>query len=248
MDVRDYSPNTLITGDWDEAAAAAAAEAKRDAWRPCRVVRIEDESDVIRSFYLEPEDGDGLASFEAGQFLTIRVTPDGCEAPVARTYTVSSAPHDALYRISVKREPPRKADLPAGLVSNHLHDTIKPGDLIETKAPRGGFTLDASENRPAVLLAGGVGVTPMISMLRHVAHEGLRTRHTRPVTLIHSAQTSAQRAFFNEAMELSVATGGVLPICLAHRSSGGGRDARRRLPCDGLHISGPPAPGARARR
>ncbi len=199
----EFSPNSLVTGTWADAEATLVAEAQRDAWHPYRVVRVEDESDVIRSFYLEPEDGGSLLSFDPGQYLTIKVTPPDAKKPVIRTYTVSSAPSDKLYRISVKREPARSDELSPGLMSNHLHDFIKPGDIIEAKAPRGEFTIDAVEARPAVLLAGGVGITPMISMVRHMTHEGLRTRHTRPVTLIHSAQTTKQRAFFDEANAIS---------------------------------------------
>lgn len=195
----EFSPNSLLTDTWADAQARQAIEAKRKAWRPYRVARIEDESSVIRSFYLEPEDGEPLFTFDAGQFLRIRVKPDGSEKPVARTYTISSSPTDRHYRLSVKREE-------QGLVSRHLHDTIKVGDTITAKAPRGDFTLDAAEKRPAVLLAGGVGVTPMISMARHVATEGLRTRHTRPLTVIHAVQTTEQRAFSQDFQELNQVT------------------------------------------
>lgn len=253
----EFSPNTLITGDWVEAATTAAAEAKRNAWRPHRVVRIEDESDVIRSFYLEPEDGDGLAKFEAGQFLTIRVKLAGCEDYVTRTYTVSSAPHDKLYRVSVKKESAPSDEFPPGLASTYLHEDTKPGDLIEAKAPRGAFTIDAGEHRPAVLIAGGVGVTPMMSMLRHLVHEGLRTRHTREAVMIHAAQTTTQRAFYEEAMNLSNASRGAIRyLSLISRPAEGetpGTDfhgvgyidaefLRRTLPLDDydFYLCGPP--------
>lgn len=197
--MEEYSPNSLLTGDWQQTAATLAAQAKRNAWRPYRVARVEEESAIIKSFYLEATDGDGELPFEAGQFLTLRVTPDRNKGAVVRTYTVSSAPGDEFYRISVKREP-------EGLVSRHLHDQLKPGDVIEAKAPSGGFFIDASEARPAVLLAGGVGITPMISMAQHVATEGLRTRHLRPLTILHAAQTTEQRAFagaFRDLQQLS---------------------------------------------
>ncbi len=196
----DYSNNTLITGTWEEAARTRAAEEKRQTWRSFRVARIEDESSVIRSFYLEPTDGDGLAPFEAGQFLTLRITTEGNEKHV-RTYTVSSAPGDPYYRISVKREP-------NGTVSTALHDTLIPGATIEAKAPSGEFYINASVSRPAVLLAGGVGVTPMISMAHHIAKEGLRTRNIRPLTIIHAAQTINQRAFSSEFRSLEQQTDG----------------------------------------
>lgn len=196
----DFSPNSLLTDTWRESGARKAVEAKRQAWRDFRIARVEDESSAIRSFYLQA-DGDVLLPFEAGQFLTIRVTPEGSDKPVIRTYTVSSAPADPYYRISVKREE-------VGAVSLYLHDRLTVGDHIEAKAPTGDFFINAEENRPAVLMAGGVGVTPMISMARHVVVESLRTRHLRPLTIFHSAQTTDQRGFYQAFRELEQGTKG----------------------------------------
>jgi len=199
----DISPNSLLTDSWKEAEARQAVDAKRQAWREFRIARIEDESAIIRSFYLQPVDGDVMLPFKAGQFLTIRVTPPDAEKPAIRTYTVSSAPADPYYRISVKREN-------EGLISRHLHDRLKIGDRIEAKAPAGDFFIDAAEKRPAVLIAGGVGITPMISMARHVVVEGLRIRHLRPLTIFHAAQTTEQRAFYQAFRELEQgANGGI---------------------------------------
>lgn len=189
-----FSPNTLMTGDWAQAAATREAEAARANWRPYRVAKVVDESQTIRSFYLEPMQGGALAPFEAGQYLTLRATPDG-RAPLVRTYTVSSAPGDPLYRISVKREA-------EGAVSTHLHQTLGVGDTVEAKAPCGPFFIDATEARPAVLLAGGVGITPMIAMARHIVHEGLRTRHFRPLTVFHAASRTPERAFADDFRQL----------------------------------------------
>ncbi len=186
--LEDYSPMTMITGDWNEAEAVLSAQAKHQSWRPFRLMRTEDESSVIRSFYLEPADGGAVVPFEAGQFLTLRLTLPGSKKPVIRTYTVSSSPDLPFYRISVKRED-------NGVVSRFLHDSLKVDDLIDVRAPRGDFFIDAAQKRPAVLIAGGVGITPMIAMASHVMKEGMRTRHTRALTVFHSAQTTKQRAF-----------------------------------------------------
>ncbi|WP_170552034.1 FAD-binding oxidoreductase [Ruegeria atlantica] len=196
----EFSPNSLMADDWQTAEARREAEALRRQWRTLRVAAVQDESDVIRSFIFEATDDLPLLPFEAGQFLTLRTSPDGT-APVTRTYTVSSAPGDAGYRISVKREL-------GGVVSNHLHETLSVGDLVEVKAPKGQFFLDASETRPAVLFAGGVGITPMMSMTRHVMHEGARTRHTRNLTIFHAAQTVGQRAFHSDLQQAAAEGGG----------------------------------------
>ncbi len=197
----EASPNTLLTGDWDQAAQAHQLEADRAAWRPFKVTKIVDESSVIRSFYLQPGDGRIMMPFRPGQFLTIKVTPEGAETPQTRTYTLSSAPSDDAYRISVKKE---------GVVSRHLHDAIKVGDIIETRAPKGGFWLDLDEKRPAVLLAGGVGITPMIAMARAALTNAVSRRHHRSLTVVHAAKTTDQRAFAAEFSAFQNASQGAL--------------------------------------
>ncbi|ASJ74113.1 pyridoxamine 5'-phosphate oxidase family protein [Granulosicoccus antarcticus] len=213
--LEEFSANTLLTGSWQQAEMALAAEAQRDAWRPFAVTRIQDESEVIRSFYLEPTDGHGLPSFEAGQHLTLRAQIQTSSAAVIRNYTVSSAPGESYYRISVKREPD-------GVMSNHLHQSLKTGDIIEIRAPRGDFFLDPAEHRPAVLLAAGVGITPMMAMAQHVANQGVLTRHTRELTILHASQSIEQRAFADQLSQLELYSGGKLRY-LSYISGSDGR-------------------------
>lgn len=203
----DYSPNTLMTGTWVEAAARYESWSNGQQWQELSVVRIEDESERIRSFYLEPVNG-VLPTFRAGQFLTVKLDVDGEE--LIRTYTLSSAPADRLYRISVKREPAAGSDLPPGRVSGFLHDRLKAGDSLMARAPLGSFTFDAGATRPAVLLSGGVGITPMISMLRHALHEGVRTRYMRELVFIHAAGNIRERAFYDEASAIAGNTEGTI--------------------------------------
>lgn len=198
-----WSPNALMTGDWAQAADRIRATERARQWRPFKVTRVVDESRSIRSFHLQPDDGAGLLPHQAGQHLPIRLTLPGADRPVIRTYTLSVAPSDGMYRISVKRD---------GLVSRHLHDNIHVGDIIEARAPGGGFTIDAREKRPAVLLAGGVGITPMLAMLRHLVYEGLRTRGIRPTFLFQAAHAKADRAFDGELQQLADASGGAIRI------------------------------------
>lgn len=187
------SPNSLMTGSWEQAAERLQAEALRTQWRPLRVVRVVDESHNIRSFYLQAADGAGVPRFDAGQHLPVRISLEGQKTPLIRTYSVSSAPSDDFLRISVKRE---------GLVSSHLHDRIEVAQQIEARAPQGHFTVQAAERRPLVLLAAGVGVTPLLSMLREVVYQGLRMSRMRPVWLVQSARTVADLAFREEIDEL----------------------------------------------
>ncbi len=192
--LNDYSPNTLLTGTWPEAQALALAEQQREQWLPYKVQRVVDESADIRSFYLQAQ-GHQKLTFKPGQFLTLRAMVAG--KPVIRTYTLSSAPGDEYYRISVKREAGR-GDTPQGLMSNYLHQTLAVGDVLQAKSPRGDFSFDASETRPAVLLSAGIGITPMLSMARHALDEGVRTRSPRQLTLISTARDQQQRGFVSE--------------------------------------------------
>ncbi|PWE46892.1 2Fe-2S iron-sulfur cluster-binding protein [Pseudomonas prosekii] len=189
-----FSPNSLMTGSWEKAEGRLQADALRDLWRHLRVTRIVEESSTISSFYLEPDDGAGLPRFEAGQHLPVRFSLFEGQPPLVRTYSVSSAPSDNFFRISVKRD---------GLISSHLHSKIRVGDLIEARAPQGRFTVQADEHRPLVLLAAGVGVTPLLSMLREVIYEGERIRRTRPTWFIQSARSLAELAFRDELFELA---------------------------------------------
>lgn len=197
-----WSPNSLMTGDWQQSAARLQADALRDQWRPMGVTRIEDESDGIRSFYLEPADGAGLPAFKAGQHLPLRLALPGSQEsptrPLIRTYSLSSAPSDGFFRISVKRD---------GLASAYLHDQVKVGDLLQARAPQGSFVVDPQERRPLVLLGAGIGVTPMLSMLREVIYEGKRVRGGRATWFIQSARRLADLAFREEVDTLIAKAG-----------------------------------------
>ncbi|MFL1523549.1 pyridoxamine 5'-phosphate oxidase family protein [Pseudomonas sp. O230] len=195
------SPTSLLTGTWEQAHSRLQAQALGDRWRPLRVVRIEAESHNIRSIYLEPADGAGLPLFQAGQHLPLRFTIDG-ELHI-RTYSLSSAPSDDFFRISVKRE---------GLVSSHLHEQVRVGDLLEARAPQGHFTVAPHERRPLVLLAAGVGITPLLSMVREVVYQGLRTRRIRPTWFFQSSRTLADQPFRSELDRLLEGAGDAVRV------------------------------------
>jgi ferredoxin-NADP reductase/predicted pyridoxine 5'-phosphate oxidase superfamily flavin-nucleotide-binding protein len=203
----EYSPNSLLTGSWAQAKQLEVAQQQSNKWHSFKVIKVIDETADIRSFYLEKHDKGELVPFKAGQHLTIRIAlglasdlaiPNKKEW-VIRNYTLSSSPHDAFYRISVKREL-------HGVASSHLHQNLTIGALIDAKLPQGNFWLDTSSKRPAVLLAGGVGITPMISMALQTYIEGIRMRHIRPLSIFHSAQTREQLAFYDDFTKLASAT------------------------------------------
>src|SRR5699024_2849868 len=138
-----------------------------DGFKDFVVVDKVKESDVITSFYLKAKDGDVLPTYDAGQYLTIRVHVPGETHKQIRHYTLSQKPGQDTFRISVKKE----ADFtPNGLVSTYLHDQVNIDDIIEASAPAGTFTLEDND-KPLVFISGGVGITPMYSMLDRLADE-----------------------------------------------------------------------------
>lgn len=211
FDAAGWSPNALMTGDWRETHDRLRAAARDGEWRPFRITRTRDESSTIRSLYLEPADDAGLAPFQAGQHLSIRLQIEG--KPAVRSYTLSAAPSDGTYRLSVKHDGP---------VSTCLHH-LAAGDIIEARAPAGSFVIDAAERRPAVLLAAGVGITPVVAMLRHILYEGVRKRRIRPTWVFQSARTVAERAFGQEIASLVAAGQGNIQLTRVLSQTDGAR-------------------------
>lgn len=156
---------------------------KRGGWRGTRTFLLDrrtTESEVITSFHFVPADGGPLPDFLPGQYITLILEIDG--QTVRRNYSLSSQPGTDHLRISVKREP-------GGVVSSHLHDHLQPGQSVELTAPCGNFTLRQDSLRPIVMLSGGVGLTPLMSMLPVALEQG------REVHFLHGSLNSRTHAF-----------------------------------------------------
>lgn len=163
-------------------------------FREFKVVQRLQESEEITSFYLEPLDGKPLAPHSPGQYLTVR-GPSPETGSTMRQYSISCAPNAESYRISVKRED--DAAHP-GHISNWLHSTVKQGDLIELGPPCGEFVLDTTSPHPIVLLAGGVGITPLLAMM-HAMEEDAH----RQVYLVQAVRHGDVHAFSDELEKLA---------------------------------------------
>jgi nitric oxide dioxygenase len=178
-------------------------------WRDFAFDRITPESDGIKSFYLRPSDSGPLMAFRPGQYLTVRFGIPG-HGTVVRNYSISSAPGRDYYRISVKREdPPVEAPYaPPGLASNFLHAEVGPGSVVRVSPPAGDFYLEEETHRPIALLSGGVGLTPMVSMLEYLVDRG------RPpeTWFVHAATCGRQHAMKGHIRDIAAANSAIHPV------------------------------------
>lgn len=154
-----------------------------NGWRNFYIDRKIKECDGCHSFYFVPCDGKQLPCFQPGQYLTFSLPLPDVEKPLVRCYSLSDAPGQDYFRCSIKKVLAPSEGIPAGRASNHFNDHIQVGDTVAAKAPRGGFHLDCGSDddcgsrldmrrtEPVVLLAGGVGITPLLSMFNTIVEE-----------------------------------------------------------------------------
>ncbi|MEV8127795.1 globin domain-containing protein [Streptomyces sp. NPDC085944] len=208
-----------VAAAWDEvywlmAGALIAMEARlydqarvdpRDPWRRWTVVERREETADVASFLLRPADGEPVPPARAGQYVSIRVRlSDGLHQ--TRQYSLSNAPGENLRRITVKRVPGGEGT-PEGAVSNRLHGTVRAGEELVLSAPFGDVVLDDADT-PLLLVSAGIGCTPMVGMLEHLAAEG----SARPVRVLHADRSPADHALRSDTRRLV----GELPDAEAH--------------------------------
>lgn len=182
-----YREQSTVPGGWN-------------GYRRFIVDRKCQENEYIASFYLRPEDGGQLAVYKPGQYITVKIDPSKLATP-PRNYSLSDRPGLDNYRISVKRESSSSREAPAGLVSNYLHDRVSEGDVLDIGPPCGEFTLELERiaDRPIVLISGGIGITPLLSMLKHMVHRQANT----PIRFLHAARNSRHHAFAEDVRRLA---------------------------------------------
>lgn len=166
-------------------------------WRTFIISKIVKESDEINSFYLKPEDNKEIADFYPGQYISVSTFIPELGYKQPRQYSLSSYSNSEYYRISVKKEISQNTT-PDGIVSNALHNK-KEGDMIEVSAPAGVFFADPEAKNPLVLVSGGVGLTPMMSMVETNKNSLQKNR----TVWIHSCRNENVHAFKDTIEELN---------------------------------------------
>lgn len=158
-------------------------------WRKFVIADKVNESDEIISFHLVPEDKTDLPTYKPGQFVSVRCFVPELGVYQPRQYSLSDIPNRQYFQISVKKEFASGAR-PAGRISNVLHEALPKGAEVEISMPFGDFVLDANATTPVVLMSGGVGLTPMMSMLKTVTTES----KSRPAVFVHAARNGRVHA------------------------------------------------------
>lgn len=197
--LESWSANTQLTGTWSEAREQEKLAQQKNRFESFDIAGVEEENTSIKSFYLKPQSG-ALRQFKPGQFLTFSALIDGKQQQ--RCYSLSSAPSDDYYRISVKRD---------GVFSNFLHG-LSAGEKLQVQAPSGDFYYDLNSTRPALMLAAGVGITPFVAMLREAVSHAVAKRYWRPALLIVSVKDLSDLSFVDELNQIEQLSQGRLQI------------------------------------
>ncbi|KRB34388.1 oxidoreductase [Mesorhizobium sp. Root695] len=165
------------------------AAAVQSPWQTVRIVRIEKRTPRVTSFFFQPS---RPFAYRAGQHVDVRLTaPDGYQA--RRSYSIASAPEtNDVIELAIEK-------LDDGEVSPFFHEVAAIGDEIELRGPLGGhFVWPEDENGPLVLVGGGSGVVPLMSMVRHRAAQNSSV----PVVLVFSARVWDEVIFRDELITL----------------------------------------------
>jgi ferredoxin-NADP reductase/MOSC domain-containing protein YiiM/ferredoxin len=183
----------LLEGGPGGGNAGLTAVGPPPAWagfRPLVVTGIEREGDSVISIRLDDPEGAPLPLARPGQYVTLRIRPEGERRALLRNYSLSGPPDAGHYRITVKREH-------AGAASGYLHTRLRAGARLEVAAPRGAFILDGTD-APVLLISAGIGATPVLAMLHELAtgHAG------REVWWLHGARSGLDHSFAAEARAL----------------------------------------------
>lgn len=180
----------------EEAALYEHSKNKHGGWAGTRQFEITNkqaESELVTSFTLTPVDGEAVITHKPGQYLGIKVKPEGAEYEEIRQYSISQKSNAKNYRISVKKELQPKP----GMVSNYLH-SLEQGTIVELYPPAGDFFL-RNNTSPVVLISAGVGQTPMLAMLETL----LSDNSNQGIMYLHACENTQQHSFSKYLYDLT---------------------------------------------
>jgi len=178
-----------LTGQWS-------------GWRLFRVAELKQETPLSKSVYLVPADGKPAAHFLPGQYLTLRFQLPEQKGRLVRCYSLSTSPDRLPYRVTVKQVTPPGLHA-SGSVSEFINQRLQVGELVEAKPPAGEFTFTGIATRPVVMLAAGVGITPIYSMLCSLLTRGQREAEQTAIILFHGNTNRREHLFATEIAEMS---------------------------------------------
>ena len=212
-----------VAAAWSEAVTALAKvfievesklynEASEKQWvgsRDFSIVEVVQETPTVKSPRLKPADGNGIALFIPGQYVTVYEKPAGKEYSAPRHYTLTSQPGDAFYQISVKRltDPDAPDDRSHdGMMSNLLHE-LEAGDSVHLGPVFGPNLMAAGEaSRVAAFVSVGIGITPTMAMMPTALEK-------RPRVAVFHGDTNGQSHPFREYFEEKISGSGVILSC-----------------------------------
>ena len=188
-------------------------------WRVATVASIRDETPHARTFVLRIPDWPG---HRAGQHVDVRlVADDGYEAQ--RSYSIASAPESSMVELTIER-------IENAEVSPYLCDVLQVGDGVEVRGPIGGyFVWSARDAGPVLLVAGGSGVVPLMSMLRHRSHADAAARANAPMRLLYSARTIDDVIYRSELDQLAAEKDVRVALTLTRGTPDGWQGFRGRI-------------------
>jgi ferredoxin-NADP reductase len=207
---------------------AGTALPRRLTWHTAKVLETLEETPRVRSLVLDCRDWPGHL---AGQHVDVRLTAeDGYQAE--RSYSLASAPEDHRLALTVER-------LEEGEVSRYLVDELRAGDELELRGPIGGyFVWQAAMGGPVLLLAGGSGIVPFRSMLRH----RLAAHSLVPIRLLYSARSLSHVIYKEELARAASQPGVMVHLTLTREWPKEWQGYRRRVDMELLReISWPPS-------
>lgn len=189
-----HMASTLI--DFERELYASGGVAPGDVYVEAVVTRRVQESSTVASFELTaPEGAKPLPDFIPGQYTSVGVRlPDG--ARQLRQYSLSDAPGEGRWRITVRRLDAADPD-PQGEVSSWIHAHVREGDRLQVTLPYGDLALDTGCEDPVVLISNGIGVTPLLGMLRHLA----AAQPHRQVCVLHADREAGDTAHLQELVQ-----------------------------------------------